>query len=169
MQNKDSGKNDSNTFCPMARALERVGEQWSMLILRDAFDGLTRFDEFQKSLGIASNMLTRRLNTLVEQGLLERRPYCQRPPRFEYILTARGRDFRPVLLMLMAWGTQHFSPEGPMLMLVDQSTGAPVETALVDRASGKVINGDEHIWVAGPAATEGMKLRLARRAKPVSQ
>ena len=77
-------KSFGNMQCPIARSLERVGEWWSILILRDAFYGLTRFDEFQKSLGIAPNMLTRRLNALVEAGLLERRRYSERPPRDEY-------------------------------------------------------------------------------------
>src|ERR671926_1277186 len=100
--------------CPIARGLERVGEWWSILILRDAFYGLTRFDEFQKSLGIAPNMLTRRLDALVEAGLLERRRYSERPPRDEYLLTDRGRDFRPVALALMDFGHRHFgaSPSG---------------------------------------------------------
>ena len=89
--------------CPIARSLERVGEWWSMLILRDASLGLTRFDQFQESLGIAPNMLTRRLNALVEAGLLERRPYSEHPPRVEYVPTARGRDFRPVLVSLLAY------------------------------------------------------------------
>src|SRR5215218_1648149 len=79
--------------CPIARSLERVGEWWSILVLRDAFAGLTRFDEFQKSLGIAPAMLTRRLNALVEAGLLQRRPYSEHPPRDEYRLTPRGADF----------------------------------------------------------------------------
>src|SRR5271163_2427100 len=95
--------------CPIARALDRVGEWWSILILRDAFHGLTRFDQFQKSLGIAPNMLTRRLNGLVESGLLERRLYSERPPREEYVLTPRGRDFRTVLWTLVAWGNKHFA------------------------------------------------------------
>src|SRR5436305_12743074 len=90
--------------CPIARSLERVGEWWSILILRDAFHGLTRFDQFRQSLGIAPNMLARRLNALVENGLLERRPYGGRPPRNEYVLTETGRDFRPVLWTLLAWG-----------------------------------------------------------------
>ena len=90
-----------------------MGEWWSILILRDAFAGLTRFDEFQDSLGIAPNMLTRRLNALVEDGLLERRRYSERPPRDEYVLTERGRDFRPVLLAMMAWGNRHFAPKAP--------------------------------------------------------
>src|SRR5882724_3362841 len=87
--------------CPIARSLDRVGEWWSILILRDALHGLTRFDQFQKSLDIAPNMLTRRLNGLVEAGLLKRHRYSARPPRYEYLLTARGRDFRPVILSIM--------------------------------------------------------------------
>src|SRR3954462_15211135 len=109
--------------CPIARSLERVGEWWSMLIMRDALHGMTRFDEFENSLGIAPNMLTRRLNALVEAGLLERRRYSERPPRDEYVLTERGRDFRPVLVALLAWGNRHFAPEGASVLLVDARTG----------------------------------------------
>src|ERR687883_1781474 len=98
--------------CPIARSLDRVGEWWSILILRDAFAGLTRFEEFRDSLGIAPNMLTRRLNALVEAGLLERRRYNDHPPRDEYVLTERGRDFRPVMIALLAWGNRPFAPEG---------------------------------------------------------
>jgi len=96
-----------NMQCPIARSLERVGEWWSILILRDAFHGLRRFDEFQENLGIAPNMLARRLKALVEAGLLERRPYNDRPPRNEYLLTQAGRNFRPVLWALLAWGNKH--------------------------------------------------------------
>jgi DNA-binding HxlR family transcriptional regulator len=98
--------------CPIARSLERVGEWWSILILRDALHGYTRFDQFRKSLGIAPNMLTRRLSSLVDAGLLARRRYTTRPPRYEYVLTARGRDFQPVIAALFAWGNRHFTPEG---------------------------------------------------------
>lgn len=158
----------SNATCPMARSLDRVGDQWSMLILRDAFYGSTRFDQFQKGLGIASNMLTRRLNTLVADGLLERRQYSDHPPRYDYLLTPRGHDFRPVLLTLLAWGSKHFSPEGTMLQLVDRNTGIAADAVLVDRVTGKTINEAEHIFVAGPAASEGMKRRLAARAGAAS-
>jgi DNA-binding HxlR family transcriptional regulator len=99
-------KNFGAMQCPIARGLERVGEWWSILILRDAFAGMSRFDEFQKSLGIAPNMLTRRLTALVEAGLLQRHRYSERPPRDEYRLTGRGHDFRPVLLAMLAWGTR---------------------------------------------------------------
>src|SRR5258707_15036140 len=102
-------KSFGNMQCPAARGLERVGEWWSILILRDALHGLTRFDEFQESLGIAPNMLTRRLNALVQFGLLEPRRYSEHPPRDEYLLTERGRDFRPVLLSLLPWGNRHFA------------------------------------------------------------
>src|SRR5712675_1757992 len=109
-------------LCPIARSLERVGEWWSMLIMRDALHGMTRFDQFQTSLGIAPNMLTRRLNSLVEAGLMERRRYSERPPRYEYVLTRRGRDFRPVVVALYAWGNKHFAPEGASVVLIDPET-----------------------------------------------
>ena len=96
MQRKSFGKMP----CPIARSLERVGEWWSILIIRDALHGFTRFDEFQKSLNIAPNMLTRRLSTLVNGGLLERRCCSQRPPRYEYVLTDMGREFRSVIVAM---------------------------------------------------------------------
>src|SRR5216684_3028023 len=121
--------------CPIARSLERVGEWWSMLIMRDALHGMTRFDQFQDSLGIAPNMLTRRLAALVAAGLLERRRYSERPPRDEYVLTPRGRDFRPVLISLLAWGNRHFAPEGASVQLIDKKTGAVSDPVLVDRVT----------------------------------
>ncbi len=127
--------------CPIARSLEHVGEWWSILILRDAFFGKTRFDEFRDSLGVAPNILTRRLKALVEAGLLERRRYCERPPRDEYVLTERGRDFRPVLLSLMNWGNRHFPLDGPGTQLVDAVTGVPADPVLVDRATGRPVEG----------------------------
>src|SRR5947199_5754717 len=105
-------KSFADMTCPIARTLEHVGEWWSMLILRDAFAGTKRFDDFQQSLGIAPNMLTRRLAALVAAGLLERRPYSERPRRDEYILTERGRDFKPVLVELVAFGNKHFAAPG---------------------------------------------------------
>ena len=127
--------------CPIARSLDRVGEWWSILILRDALRGVTRFEDFRKNLGVAPNMLTRRLNTLVESGLLERRRYSERPPRDEYVLTERGRDFRPVLLALLAWGNRHFAPEGPSVEVVNRETGVPADPVLVDRHTGLPVDG----------------------------
>jgi DNA-binding HxlR family transcriptional regulator len=93
--------------CPIARSLEKVGEWWSMLILRDVGRGMTRFDELQESLGIGSNTLSRRLKALVDQGLLERRRYSEQPVRYQYVLTPIGKDFRPVLRALIKWGNKH--------------------------------------------------------------
>jgi DNA-binding HxlR family transcriptional regulator len=156
-------KDFSNMACPIARSLERVGEWWSILILRDAFHGLNRFDEFQKSLGIAPNMLTRRLGALVEEGLLERRQYCDKPPRYEYVLTERGRDFRPVLLTLLSWGNKHFAPEGASVVLIDKNTGAVVNLVLVDADNGNVINDTDYEYATGPAASESVQRRLASK------
>jgi DNA-binding HxlR family transcriptional regulator len=138
--------------CPIARSLERVGEWWSMLIMRDALDGFTRFEQFRKGLGIAPNMLTRRLDALVEAGLLERRRYSERPPRDEYVPTACGRDFQPVLVSLLAWGNRHFAPEGAAVVLVDSRTGAAADPVLVDAASGNAISGRDYTLGPGPAA-----------------
>lgn len=150
--------------CPIARSLERVGEWWSILILRDAFAGLTRFDEFQGSLGIAPNMLTRRLKALTEAGLLERRRYNERPPRYEYLLTARGHDFRPVLIALLAFGNRHFAPEGESITIVDAVTGQRAEPILADGRSGRPLLTADFKLAAGPAATEGTRRRLGRNA-----
>ncbi len=145
--------------CPIARSLECVGEWWSILILRDAFSGATRFDQFQKNLGIAPNMLSRRLSSLVETGMLERRRYQDRPPRDEYVLTGRGRDFRPVLWSLLAWGNRHLAPEGASVLLVDRQTGAPVEPILVDRATGRELTAATARAVAGPAVDTSTRTR----------
>jgi DNA-binding HxlR family transcriptional regulator len=152
--------------CPIARSLEHVGEWWSMLILRDAAQGLTRFDEFQKSLGIAPNILSRRLNNLVEAGLLERRQYSERPPREDYILTERGQDFRPVLWAILAYGNRHFAPEGESVVLVDRETGLRAEPVLVDRVSGKVMTPAGFRPAAGPAADDALRRRHAAAAAP---
>jgi DNA-binding HxlR family transcriptional regulator len=145
-------KSFEKSSCPIARSLERVGEWWSMLIMRDALHGMTRFDEFQKSLDIAPNMLTRRLNALVEAGLLERRRYSEHPPRHEYVPTARGRNFRPVLISLLAWGNKHFAPEGPSVILLNRKTGAAVDPILADPVTGRPIDEPDYTLAAGPAA-----------------
>jgi len=151
--------------CPIARSLERVGEWWSILILRDALQGLTRFDQFQKSLDIAPNMLARRLTSLVEAGLVERRRYSEHPPRDEYVLTGRGRDFRPVILALYAWGSKHFAPEGASVVLVDARTGKRADPVLVDRPTGRALDDVRYEFVAGPAASARTRQRLAFKAR----
>lgn len=136
--------------CPIARGLEHVGEWWTILILRDAFRGLRRFDEFRDSLGIAPTMLTKRLNTLVDSGLLARRRYSERPPRDEYVLTEMGRDFRPVLLAMMAFGNRHFPPDRQTVRIVNEQTGAAVDPILVDPATGRRVDGPGYSVVRTP-------------------
>lgn len=150
--------------CPIARSLEHVGEWWSMLILRDSAKGPTRFDDFQKSLGIAPNMLTRRLNGLIEAGFLERRRYSERPPRDEYVLTSRGQDFRPVLWAILAFGNRHFAPEGESVVLVDVETGLRADPMLVDRISGKEMTPATFRPAPGPAANQ----TVLRQHQPAS-
>jgi len=152
--------------CPVARSLEEVGEWWSILILRDAFYGLTRFDEFLKSLGVAPSILTRRLAGLVEHGLLEKQRYCERPPRDEYVLTDKGRDFQPVLLALLAWGNRHLAgPEGVAVFATLRETGAVVDPAVVDRTTLAVLSPGNIRLVAGPGAGPEIRARLARTAR----
>jgi DNA-binding HxlR family transcriptional regulator len=150
--------------CPIARSLERIGEWWSILILRDAFHGATRFEQFQKNLDIAPNMLTKRLNALVESGLFERRRYSERPPRDEYVLTERGRDFRPVLWALLAWGNKHFAPEGASVVIVDTETGVRAEPVMMDRVSGRMLTAPRFRSAPGPAADARTRARHARVA-----
>jgi DNA-binding HxlR family transcriptional regulator len=106
------------------------------MILRDAGLGRTRFDDFRKSLGIAPNILTRRLAALVEDGLLEKSRYSERPPRDEYVLTSCGRDYLPVLQAIGAWGATHFGG-GALSTLIDADTGKEVTPVVIDRISGK--------------------------------
>lgn len=148
------------TACPIARSLDHVGDEWSVLILRDALYGLTRFDEFQKSLGIAPNILTGRLAKLVEAGMLERHQYSEHPPRFEYTLTEAGRDFRMVILAMLAWGNRHFAHEGLATVIVDVKTGEIADPILVDRKTGRPLIGTDFKVQPGPAASDSMKKRL---------
>ena len=150
------------TGCPVARSLKHVGEWWSILILRDAFVGISRFDDFRTSLGIAPNMLTRRLKTLVESGLLEKRLYSAKPARYEYLLTKKGHDFRPVLWSLIVWGNEHFAPEGESIMVVDAATGERADPVLVDRRTRRLLQAPEFITIPGPAASERTKWRHAK-------
>ena len=110
--------------CSVAQCLEVVGEWWSMLIIRDAFLGVRRFDDFQARLGISRNILNVRLTALVEAGVLERIPYQQRPVRHEYRLTDKGRDLWPVLTSMREWGDRWSAPGGPPLELVHESCGS---------------------------------------------
>jgi len=155
-------KSFKNMECPAARTLECVGEWWSILILRDAFHGLSRFDEFQSSLGIAPNILARRLKHLTQNDLLERRMYNPRPQRYEYVLTEKGRDFFPVLAAMLDWGNKHLAPEGVSVQLANRRSGDLVEPVLMDRHSLSPITAANVVLQPGPAASEGMRERAAQ-------
>lgn len=141
-------KNSLDQPCLIARSLALVGDAWSMLIMRDAHAGLTRFDDFRKSLGIAPTILTKRLSTLTDEGLLEKHRYSDRPPRDEYLLTDSGRDFLPVLFAIGAWGRKHRGG-GKVTRFFDAELGSEIDPVIIDRQTGAPI-GTRPIRVASP-------------------
>jgi DNA-binding HxlR family transcriptional regulator len=148
--------------CPIAQALEEVGDGWSLLVLRTAFLGVTFFAEFEQRLGIPASTLTRRLEALCERGLLERRTYASRPPRDKYVLTEKGRDFLPVILSLAKWGSRWLAPEGgPPLVAVDAESGKPIDAMLVDAKTRRPLVPGGVALVPGPSASPRL-----RRAMP---
>jgi DNA-binding HxlR family transcriptional regulator len=134
--------------CSVARALELVGERWTLLIIRDAFLGLSRFEQFQENLGIARNVLTDRLGRLVEEGILERVRYSERPERYEYRLTQKGRDLNLAITSLRQWGDKYLSEKPPRL-LRRKSDRKPVIVAYVPKGAD-VLRADEVESVPGP-------------------
>jgi DNA-binding HxlR family transcriptional regulator len=116
--------------CSVAQCLEVIGEWWSMLIVRDTFMGVTRFEDFQRRLGISRNILRERLGTLVEAGVLDRVPYSEHPPRYDYKLTQKGKDLWPVLTAMRQWGDQYAAPSGPPIELVHRSCGQTTHAEL---------------------------------------
>ncbi|MFE4628483.1 winged helix-turn-helix transcriptional regulator [Streptomyces mirabilis] len=152
--------------CPLSTTVEHVGEWWTLLILHDAFDGYTRFDQFQENLGISSSMLTARLKSLVADGLLERRPYRTNPVRHEYVLTGLGRSLRPVIVALAAWGNARLAPQDRSMILVDADSGDEVEPVVVDARTGRRLDdSDAFVFTAGPAASPAMRDRYPNGSK----
>jgi DNA-binding HxlR family transcriptional regulator len=144
-------KNDyEGQNCSIARSLEIVGERWTLLIVRDLFLGLRRFDELQESLGIARNVLTDRLNRLVDEGVVERVPYSERPPRHEYRLTDKGRDLNITLAGLRQWGDRYLSPKPPRIAR-RKSDRTPLVAAYVPVGT-QVVPADDIESVPGPGA-----------------
>ena len=112
--------------CSVARTLEHLGERWTLLIIRDAFYGVRRFDEFQEDLGIARNILSKRLSMLVDHGVLRREQYQDNPVRHEYRLTEKGRDLFPILTAMLAWGDKWESGGHPPIRLIHETCGEPM-------------------------------------------
>src|SRR4051794_36757285 len=124
--------------CSVAQSLEVVGEWWSLLIVRDCFQGIRRFEEFQRHLGIARNVLTERLQRLVDEGVLERHPYQSNPERYEYRLTEKGLDLYPVIIGLLRWGDKWASgDDGPPIVLTHKACGHDVIPVLTCPACGE--------------------------------
>ena len=147
--------------CSVARALEVIGERWTLLILRDAFLGVRRFDDFQRSLGIARNVLNTRLQRLVEAGLLERRRYQDRPERFEYRLTDRGIDLWPSIVSLMQWGDKHLGGDaGPPLVLQHRDCGGRVTEMRTCSECGASLTARDVRPAPGPGASDEVRERL---------
>jgi DNA-binding HxlR family transcriptional regulator len=136
--------------CSVARTLEIVGERWTLLIIRDAFLGLSRFEQFQEKLGIARNVLADRLNRLVEEGILERVRYSERPERFEYRLTPKGRELQLVMAGLRQWGDKYLSEQPPRVMQ-RKSDKRPVIAAFVPEGT-EVLRLEELETIPGPGA-----------------
>ena len=142
-----------NQVCSVARALEVLGDRWTLLVLRDAFTRIRRFEDFQRNLGVARNVLTDRLNRLVDEGILKRVPYQERPVRFEYRLTEKGRELWPVMMTLMQWGDRHYAePEGPPVVVRHRDCGGTVTDHLSCSKCGAELTPYDVEPTAGPGA-----------------
>jgi DNA-binding HxlR family transcriptional regulator len=156
------GNDYPGQVCSIARTLELVGERWTILILRDVFLGLRRFDDIREDLGIARNVLAARLERLVVEGIVEKVPYHQRPPRHEYRLTEKGMDLWPVLFELLAWGDRHAPAEqGPPVVLRHRGCGGHLGAGRVCAQCTAQVDGRHVIAELGPGA--GPKHPLRRR------
>jgi DNA-binding HxlR family transcriptional regulator len=151
--------------CSVAQCLEVIGEWWSMLVVRDAFMGVTRFEDFQRRLGISRNILQQRLTRLVDEGVLARVPYSEHPPRHEYRLTDKGRDLWPVLTAMRQWGDHHAAPTGPPVEVVHSACGARTDLALVCASCGERVGPRDVRAVAGAGRPE-LATRRAAAAPP---
>jgi DNA-binding HxlR family transcriptional regulator len=138
-------------FCSIAKSLEVIGERWSLLIVRDVLNGNRRFGEIQQSLGIARNVLSARLQRLVDEDILERRAYQESPPRHEYFLTEKGLDLWPSLIALMGWGDRWSTgPDGPPRVIVHKECGGPVSDRGICERCGETLGARDARQVAGP-------------------
>lgn len=140
----DSRKHVEAQPCPVARSLDVIGDRWCLLVVRDAFDGVRRFSDFQRSLGVARNILSDRLRRLVDAGILATRPASDNSAYQEYVLTDEGKDLFPVVVALRQWGERHlFAQDERHSELVDKRTGKPLHRMAPRAADGQVVSADE--------------------------
>ena len=155
--------------CSVAQCLEVIGEWWSMLIVRDAFLGVTRFDDFAARLGISRNVLNERLAHLVDAGVLERAAYSEHPPRYDYRLTDKGRDLWPVLTAMRQWGDRWEAPDGPPVELVHKECGHVASVVPTCSACGETLTARDVRAVAGSGAGDDPLVpRRGRRDRGVA-
>jgi DNA-binding HxlR family transcriptional regulator len=153
--------------CPVARALDTIGDWWSLLIVRDAFDGMRRFGEFQKSLHIAKGILTARLRDLVRSGVLELAPASDGSAYQEYVLTEKGRGLFPVVVSLRQWGQDHLYTLGEAHSeLIDNHKGQPVGRLELRSAGGRLLDWPDTTVKKTSIATTGQKRRTASKPRP---
>jgi DNA-binding HxlR family transcriptional regulator len=139
--------------CSIARTLELIGERWTILVLRDVFLGVRRFDAIQRDLGVARNVLAVRLERLVAEGILERHPYQERPLRHEYRLTEKGLDLWPVFVELLRWGDRHAAPPaGPPVVLRHRDCGGLLDEWRICETCGRALTVREVRAEPGPGA-----------------
>ncbi len=157
-------KSFAGMHCSVAQCLEVAGEWWTMLIVRDAFLGVTRFDEFQERLGISRNVLNQRLGHLIEHGVLRRSRYSEHPPRYEYRLTAKGRDLWPVLNAMRQWGDKHAAPDGPPLLMIHKSCGNVTDAVVSCSRCGERLTPRDVTAAPGPGDFDDLVPAGARSA-----
>ncbi len=146
--------------------MDLIGDWWTPLVLREAFAGIQRFDDFQLSLGLARNTLTARLQRLVDAGLLEREPYQHNPVRYDYVLTEQGRDFYPVMAAIMAWGDRWLADEsGPPVLTRHDTCGHPTHAVVVCERCGKPLTSDTVTRELGPGFPEHLRGRADVEAR----
>jgi DNA-binding HxlR family transcriptional regulator len=141
--------------CSIARSLDVVGEPWTPLIIRDMWLGRNRFDDIQRNLKISRKVLTERLKTLVDEGVVERRPYQRDPERYEYLLTDKGRELMNVLLALMAWGDRWASEEGEPMLIRHKGCGKHARAVVTCSACGEPLRAEAARVSPGPGARQG--------------
>ncbi|MBC6457621.1 helix-turn-helix transcriptional regulator [Actinomadura sp. HBU206391] len=138
--------------CSIARALEIVGDRWTMLVIRSAFEGVRRFDDFQTALGVARNVLTDRLGRLCDEGILRRHRYQERPDRYEYRLTRKGVELWPTMMSLMLWGDRHYAENGPPALITHRGCGGGLTRGLTCDACGASLQPTDVEVFPGPGA-----------------
>jgi DNA-binding HxlR family transcriptional regulator len=148
--------------CPIARAVDEVGEGWTLLVLREAFKGAATFSDFQARLPIAPTTLSRRLEVLSERGFFERSSYQEMPRRERYALTEKALELLPILLALGSWGNRWLAPEGELLNVVDLKSGARLDIAIVDRKTSRPLRPGQIGLTAGPGARHAMRQALKK-------